>query len=76
MKLVFLAIRQTAKIYATKIICYTDAIIIIRHVLIVTVPWLLVYSLAMNMNLAEVLTQAEELFYKYCRQNITRGFVG
>ena len=30
--------------------------------------------LSMKMNLAEVLTQAEELFYKYCRQNITRGF--
>ncbi|XP_064387949.1 TBC1 domain family member 17-like [Halichondria panicea] len=31
-------------------------------------------GLSMKMNLTEVLTQAEELFYKYCRQNITRGF--
>ncbi len=32
------------------------------------------HRLSMKMNLTEVLTQAEELFYKYCRQNITRGF--
>lgn len=31
-------------------------------------------NLSMNMNLNKILTQAEELFYKYCKLTITKGF--
>ena len=31
-------------------------------------------SLSMKLNLKEVLSKAEELFYKYCRLAVIRGF--